>query len=296
MKFLLIVRFTNISPQLDNLSNLPIPLQINLNDDNVNDLYNVQWLKEYIRNKYSNYRNNKLRLIHHGNLLSQRTNFKKEVFEYRLKIEKLSGNLKNLNYEDIQNKELLIYIDCSIGDEISVQDKFSENNVDETNQGHNTSETVGFERLLQQGFTQQDIDDLRRQFYQIYNRPEYNLTTNNDQINDLDENREQIVRIRTFEDRWIQSTENGHLFDSSENNNLPNVNFNFSLSFFLTNVDDLANDKKVFVGILAGAFLGVTGILLIIIDNSIFTPNQNLYILFGVILNIIFGIVRGQWI
>lgn len=99
-----------------------------------------------------------------------------------------------------------IYIHCVIGDELTREQLAQENQLDNKPQEVSTNpEVIGFDRLLQQGFSQDDVTDLRRQFLLIYGSDN---TSSGGDIADVEEDEHRQNRLRQLEERWIESTSN----------------------------------------------------------------------------------------
>lgn len=281
MRYSLAIRFTNSVGTTRQLKDLEIPLSINFDKDDVNSLVNVKWIKSIIRNKESSCANKRLRLIYNGSILNEHTDFMKTIFEPKLK---QSSN-------DTQTVEK-IYIHCVIGDELSPEQMTMENQLDNRAQEVSTNpEVTGFDRLLQQGFTQEDITDLRRQFYLIYSPDLSNNSSNrNDQINDLEEEERNQRMLRQLEERWINSTvrNNPDEVTATEQNNLQAP---------LQAQDDIdlqegPGSEDLLISLLIGVFLGALSLLLLVADDTVFNKRQKMTIFMGVVLNFIFSLVR----
>ncbi|KAF6066833.1 hypothetical protein FOB64_004293 [Candida albicans] len=187
MRLNVVIRFTNSLSASEQVPDLSIPLSINYDVDDVNKLVNVVWLKTTIRSKVPQCANKRLRLIYNGRVLNEKTDFKKEVLKPQLNLDQ-------------------IYIHCVIGDELTREQLAQENQLDNKPQEVSTNpEVIGFDRLLQQGFSQDDVTDLRRQFLSIYGSDN---TSSGGDIADVEEDEHRQNRLRQLEERWIESTSN----------------------------------------------------------------------------------------
>ncbi|KAG7662649.1 uncharacterized protein J8A68_003857 [[Candida] subhashii] len=201
MKFILVIRFTNSLSSSEQVEDLSIPLSINFDKGDINKLVNVVWLKTTIRSKVRQCSQNRLRLIYNGRVLNENTDFKKEVFQPRL----------NRHDEDENVEEdKKIYIHCVIGEKLTRAQLNQENQLDNRPQEVSTApEVIGFDRLLQQGFSQEDVNQLRRQFYSIYGTELINNRgRGSSEIRDLEEEEARQRALRQLEERWIESTAN----------------------------------------------------------------------------------------
>lgn len=289
MKYTIIIRFTSTKSSAKNLQDLKIPLSINFERDNVNRLINVTWLKATIRDRASDCGNKRLRLIYNGRVLNETTDFNRDIFEPKLKQLREAGE---------QVEEEKVYIHCVVGEELTAEQLSQENQLDNRPQQRTTApEVIGFDRLLQQGFTQEDINDLRRQFVLIYGA---NLPSRrNDQISDLEEEENAQSAIRQLEERWIESTVNTNEQAASAptaNTEQPTNTEQQAPPQPLSDLDDARGNEDLLLGLLIGVFLGVLSLIFIVGDDTICNKRQKMSIVAGVVLNCMFAIVRGSWI
>lgn len=291
MKYTIIIRFTSTSSSAQNVNDLSIPLSINFERDHVNKLVNVNWLKTTIREKANDCGNKRLRLIYNGRVLNEATDFKKDIFEPRLRQQEQSG-------EHVEEEK--IYVHCVIGEELTTEQLAQENKLDNKPQQRTTTpEVIGFDRLLQQGFSLEDISDLRRQFVLIYGT---NLPSRRtDQINDLEEEEQAQNTIRQLEERWIESTVNtteaaGTSTTNATNTDIPSNAEQQAPPNPLSDLEDTHGNEDLLIGLLVGVFLGVLSLIFIIGDDTVCNKRQKMSIIAGLVLNCMFAIVRGSWI
>lgn len=278
MKLNIIIRFTNSLSASDQVTDLSIPLSINYDVDDVNKLVNVVWLKTTIRNKVPQCANKRLRLIYNGRVLNEKTDFKKEVLKPQLNLDQ-------------------IYIHCVIGDELTKEQLAQENQLDNRPQEVSTNpEVIGFDRLLQQGFSQDDITDLRRQFLLIYGT-DSNASTGGD-IADVEEDEHRQNRLRQLEERWIESTSNN---EAAANEQTPLTQDGDQAQAATTpsqpmDLDESRVNEDLLLGFCVGVFLGIVAVVFLLADDSVFNKRQKMSIIAGLFINFSLAIVRGQWI
>lgn len=293
MKYSIIIRFTNTTASSRHVGDLHIPLSVSMERDEINKLVTAKWIKTTIRNQVPDCENKRLRLIYNGRVLNENTDFKREIFDPKSKQLQQAGE---------HAEEEGLYIHCVIGEELTVEQLEQENQLDNVSQQRTTApEVIGFDRLLQQGFTQEDIDDLRRQFQLIYGA---NLPTGprTDQINDLEEEEHAQNNIRQLEERWIESTVNTTEGIPTTTTNsgeapatVPNADPQAPAQP-LSDLDDTHGNEDLLLGLLVGVFLGVVGLIFILGDDTMCNKRQKMSIIAGVVLNCMFAIVRGSWI
>ncbi|RCK62684.1 hypothetical protein Cantr_09288 [Candida viswanathii] len=283
MKITLVIRFINSLSASEQVPDLEIPIGINFDKDNVNRLVNVIWLKATIRKEVPQCTNKRLRLIHNGRVLNERTDFQNEVLKHRSETDQ-------------------IFIHCVIGEELTQQQLDEENQLDNRPQVVSTNpQVIGFDRLLQQGFSQEDIVDLRRQFYLLYGGDN---STGGD-ITDLEEDESRQNRLRQLEERWIESTSNT---DPQTNDRTPitrdGAAGNAGDDQFQAappplqslDVDESKVNQDLLLGFCIGVFLGVIAVVFLLADDTVFNKRQQMAIIAGICINFSLAIVRGQWI
>ncbi|CUM62887.1 uncharacterized protein PRCAT00000446001 [Priceomyces carsonii] len=282
MKYHLVIRFTSTTASSKQLKDLELPLVINTEKDDVNKLVSVRWLKSTIRSDVPECQSKRLRLIYNGRILNENTDFKSEVFDPKT---------KQLN-SDNQTQEEKIYIHCLVGEELAKDQLAKENQLDNKPQEVSTNpEVTGFDRLLQQGFSQDDVNDLRRQFHLIYN-PNEPTSSDADQIMNLEEEEQRENTARQLEERWIESTMSGTP-NRQEPPNAATEEREDGTPQPLVDLDDANANEDLLIGLLVGIFLGVVSLIFLVADDTIFNKRQRMSIIAGVFINFSFAIVRG---
>lgn len=277
MKVVLRIRFTNSLSATDHISDLDIPVSLRIDSDDVNKLVNSKWIKQQIRQKPI-CNNKRLILIYNGRVLNDNTDFKSEILVPRLKND--------------QDEPVIIYINCMIGEELSQQQLNDESSLDNRPQQVSTTpQVMGFDRLLQQGFSQEDVDDLRRQFHSIYN---ISSIDNRQDIDDLEEQESRRRLVQLMEERWIESTVNNQ---ESINDTItqPDINSNLQRQP-APDIDDSNGNRDLLIGLLVGIFLGILSLIFLSVDDSIFSKRQKMAIFMGAFLNLSYAIMRGKWL
>ncbi|ABN64448.2 predicted protein [Scheffersomyces stipitis CBS 6054] len=283
MRFVLVIRFTDTSSSTQPVRDLDIPLAINFDKDDVNKLVSVKWIKSVIRARVPQAASSRLRLIYSGRVLNENTNFRAEVKQPE------------------KSKENRIYIHCVIGEELTREQLAEENKLDKPQAVSTTPQVVGFDRLLQQGFSQEDVDDLRRQFYSIYSPGSLGNSTR-DQISDVEEEENNQRAIHQLEERWIESTVNGGNAENATGDNQP-----FNAPHTATaaqdappqpsaDLDDIHGNEELLLGLLLGIFLGVISIVFLMADDSVFNKRTKHSVILGFIINIGLAVSRGRWL
>ncbi|AOW31265.1 hypothetical protein MG5_05871 [Candida albicans P57072] len=279
MRLNVVIRFTNSLSASEQVPDLSIPLSINYDVDDVNKLVNVVWLKTTIRSKVPQCANKRLRLIYNGRVLNEKTDFKKEVLKPQLNLDQ-------------------IYIHCVIGDELTREQLAQENQLDNKPQEVSTNpEVIGFDRLLQQGFSQDDVTDLRRQFLSIYGSDN---TSSGGDIADVEEDEHRQNRLRQLEERWIESTSNNEAAGTA-NEQTPLTQDGDQAQAATTpsqpmDLDESRVNEDLLLGFCVGVFLGIISVVFLLADDSVFNKRQKMSIIAGLFINFSLAIVRGQWI
>lgn len=279
MRLNVVIRFTNSLSASEQVPDLSIPLSINYDVDDVNKLVNVVWLKTTIRSKVPQCANKRLRLIYNGRVLNEKTDFKKEVLKPQLNLDQ-------------------IYIHCVIGDKLTREQLAQENQLDNKPQEVSTNpEVIGFDRLLQQGFSQDDVTDLRRQFLLIYGSDN---TSSGGDIADVEEDEHRQNRLRQLEERWIESTSNNEAAGTA-NEQTPLTQDGDQAQAATTpsqpmDLDESRVNEDLLLGFCVGVFLGIISVVFLLADDSVFNKRQKMSIIAGLFINFSLAIVRGQWI
>lgn len=311
MHFTLTIRFT-VPPDIQGeVKDLDIPLEVDLSRDELQ--ISVQWIKSTVRDRVQQCAQRRLRLIHGGRVLSEKLDLRREVFEPRVRQQQQAA--------EGEAETLRVFVHCLIGDLLTPQQLAEENKLDLAPQARTTApEVVGFDRLLQQGFSPEDIEDLRRQFHAIYNPNEANAAGGGGsagEISDLEEEEARQRRVRQLEERWIESTVTpaamsgdamgslrapeagdatgntggaaGGIAGGAEGGAAPAGGVDLEL-------DENSGNEDLLLGLVVGIFLGVLSVILLALDSSVFNKRQKLAVVAGVFINFSFAVMRGQWV
>lgn len=218
---------------------------------------NTARLKQHIRKSLPQALfQNRLRLIHAGKALEDGA---------ELRIVRRPVDIKGKGKVVAER----VYIHCSIGDIIlSASDLLAEETLAKTRDGPQTSvandgQTTttaprGFDRLLTAGFSPAEVLSLRQQFLAIQAH-----SRTPDEMPDPD-------TLRDMEDSWL---------DSSNARDGPPTGEN-------TDIDDLI------WGTVLGFFWPAGCLLWALREEGIFSPQRQIAIVFGVMLNLILGFIR----
>lgn len=283
MRLELVIRFTNALTSTEQIPDLALPISINFDKDDVNKLINITWLKASIRNKLPQCSTKRLKLIYNGRVLNEKTDFFKEV---------LGPRLATLSDNDS------IYIHCVVSEELTRQQLEDENKLDNRPQEVTTTPNViGFDRLLQQGFSREDVNDLRRQFYQIYGQGSAGTSS---EIADLEEDETRQRNLRQLEERWIESTSNN---DATEQGGIasntatagPETGDQVPPQTPL-DADETRINEDLLLGFCLGVFLGVISVVFLLVDDTVFNKRQKMAIIAGLAINFSLALVRGLWL
>lgn len=155
------------------------------------------------------------------------------------------------------------YIHCIVGGVLIPTQRENEDALDDLGQQQDstTFQAIGFDRLRSVGFSDEEIELLRRQFRATYE--------------DFDENRDNQGDnndIRQLEEQWIET---GATDQNGQFDNLPISNYNYN--------------KDLLIGLVVGCLLGVFSILLLKY-GGLFSKRQKLGILVGLVFNVAFGV------
>lgn len=293
MKVLVNIRFTDSGAGSTRLEDLVLPLTIDFNKDDINKLVNTSWLKMMIRSKLKSTERRRLRLIYNGRVLNDQTNFKHDVFEPKLK------QLGELG-EPIEG--LTIYVHCLVGDELTAAQLEQERELDRKAQEVSTApQVIGFDRLLLQGVSPLDVNDLRRQFHQIY-LPDALQNAPAGAVPDVEEDESRQAYIRQLEERWLESTvegnQQGHAAAPPNEETgvaLPQNNA-AARNPAAGDLEGTDQNQDLLLGFVIGAFLGVVSVVFLMMDDSMFNKTQKMAVIPGVMINIMIAFLRVGWI
>lgn len=308
MKFTIVVRFSNSDSRQPPIRDLLVPLLVNPEAENVNRLVTVSWLRNTIRDQVPAVANRRLRLIVDGRVLNEATDFRNDVFLPRIRRENGRGasnipsnipsnspsnSPSNAPTSPPTNDAIPIFVHCVVGDILTREQLAQENDLDRPQERSTAPEVIGFDRLLQQGFSADDIADLRRQFLMIYDED----THQSGPISDLEEEEQRSRRARMLEERWIESTvpqvgqgverppaSTDQAADAREDD-VP-----------APDLDDRGGHEDVVLGLLLGMFLGALSVVLLVVDDSVLNSRQKMAVAGGLFFNFSLSVARGQWI
>lgn len=295
MRINIVIRFSDPGSGSNEHADLNLPISINFERDDVNKLVNSSWLKLMIRNKVEGTARKRLRLIYNGRILNDQTNFQTEVFEPKLR------QLRQVSGQD-QDGLLQVYVHCLIGDEMTQEQLLKEKELDRKAQNQPATEppVIGFDRLLLQGMSALDVDDLRRQFQQIY-FPDAAQSNSTSGVADIeeDENRQQF--IRELEERWLEST-NAPLGPRTSAR-APANNDNDNGADFGGGQANMAeraavemegghHNQNLLLGLLLGTFLGAVALVFLLMDDSLFNDAQKMAMVLGISINLFIAFLR----
>lgn len=300
-------------------------IEVDLHDDVVCNLP-TSYIRKHIRDSYPEFANRRLKLLHNGRVLQPHTNFSKEIayLSKNLDDDDDDNNDDKANEETTQSSDVpvKIYFHCIVGEELTPHELEKEEALDKQPFRSTTEGPKGFNRLLSQGFSPTDIQDLRNQFIRLHGS---NLPAN--------ANADQIYQL---EDRWIDSSVNHEIDEFPANMRLPlNTNTSGGNSVGGTSSgstigggnggdedDDDINDtqrstanaaqptasnvrqqlvqrdvethKETFLGVCVGFTLGALALLLLFLDvGGIFGKRTRMAVISGVVVNFSFGLFRS---
>ncbi|EEQ38324.1 putative transmembrane protein [Clavispora lusitaniae] len=276
MKIQLTVRFTDSGAGSEPYHDLSVPVLVNPKRDDINKLVNTSWLKMVIRTQVAGTERRRLRLIYNGRVLNDTTNFKNDILEPKLRQLRESGESTDI---------VQFYVHCLVGDEFTNAQLAKEKELDSKSQEVSTAPpVVGFDRLLSQGVSPQDVNDMRRQFHQIYS-PDLLQNTSVSGVNDLEEDENRQEAIRQLEERWLEGTFNdAHPQAGGETGVAlpPNAALRAAVES-----EGAHHTEDLLIGLLIGAFLGIVAGVFLLMDDTMFNKTQRSAIVAGIAGNII---------
>ena len=270
MKVIIRVRFTN-SVALDAaLSDLDLPFLYNPSQDDINRLVSTSWIKAQIRLKVPQTNDRRLRLIYNGRVLNVETNYKRDVFN---QLSPQSG------------EDLVVFIHCVVGEHLTRQQLEEESLLDNaTPVTSTTPQQIGFDRLLNQGFLEEDVRDLRRQFLAIHAQDQ--PLSGQGQIADVEDEEQRQRRLREMEEQWIEQT---MMYPSADGTSLarpagPGAAADGANARPAADLEDYEEWDLVF-GMLLGLFLGAVAVVWLLSDLTVFSKRQQWSIVAGILAN-----------
>lgn len=161
----------------------------------------VRDIKRHIRNSRPQLQNRRLRLIHSGKLLSEKT----DVHKLLTSLEERQRRRIDDDLDEAQPLLTANWLHCSVGAELG------EGEVEEeASQSGQIRPLRGFDRLAAAGFSEEDIASIRRQFHNS-GAHDY-LDSEFGEESDYDE------RARILEEQWIDSLDHAGTASLSDSN------------------------------------------------------------------------------
>ncbi|GEQ67782.1 hypothetical protein JCM33374_g1447 [Metschnikowia sp. JCM 33374] len=316
MRISIVVRFSDSGAQSTQHPDLKLPLSINFDRDDVNKLINASWLKLMVRQHVEGTARRRLRLIYNGRILNDETNFRSEVFEPKLRqIQTASDSRDSESAKDNtkDNQPLSVYVHCLIGDEMTAAQLAEEKELDRRSSSNGIEPPViGFDRLLSQGMSASDVDDLRRQFQQIYFPDGIQNSTTSSGVADVEEEEQRQQFVRELEERWLESTNgNGGNMGASgrtatqARNPSRGTNASTGISAdgdaggqanlaerAAAELEGAHHNENLLVGLLLGTFLGAVALVFLLMDDSSFNDAQKMAMVLGISINLFIAFMR----
>lgn len=285
MKVNVVIRFTDPGAGSSVKEDLSIPLTINFERDDVNKLVNTSWFRTVIRGKVQGTQSRRLRLIYNGRVLNDKTNFRTEVFQPKLRQMAETGDAEDT---------LTLYVHCLIGDELTpaqlAQEKEMDNKVQE---GGTDAPVIGFDRLLLQGVSALDVSDLRRQFQQIYFPG--GTETSTEGVTDVEESETRQENVRQLEEQWLEST-NGGSFRVNPEPSRPGLpegaGSQANVERAGLELEGTSHNASLLLGLLIGTFLGVVALVFLMMDDSMFNETHKMAMILGISINLFIAFLR----
>lgn len=222
---------------------------------------NTHWLREKCRELRSDETGmRRLKFIRGGAMLNSHTDLSNELNRYFMQRQRAG---------DDENR---FYIHCIVGTETLTREQVAnEDSLDDIapSREGTTTQAIGFDRLRAVGFSDEEIDLLRQQFRSAYGDLEEEMANN------------QPRDLRQLEEQWMESDAR-----NSDTNGLTQGGFNS------VPIANYKHNRDLLIGICIGFFLGVFGLLLMKM-NGLFNKRQKMSIFAGIIVNIMFNIVRS---
>lgn len=277
----------------------------------------TSYIREQIREMHPELVRKRLKLLHNGRVLMSHTDFTKEIAYLQKSWDDYDDDDAVRAGASGATGPVKIYFHCIVGDNLSDQELADEEKLDQQPVKSTTEAPKGFDRLLSQGFSADDIEDLRRQFFRLHGTQ---LPANAN-----------ATQIRELEDRWIDSSVN-HEIDEFPANLRLNLGSNGTDSAYRANggsededldastaegagspgasaarggtaetvnvreqmiLRDTQIHKGMFIGVCVGFALGGLALLLLFMDvGGVFGKRTRMAVISGVVVNLCFGILR----
>lgn len=279
-------------------------------------IVNVSWLRNQVRQKVGGVLvNRRLRFIAAGKVLTEHTNFARDVAKVDIKGKKpivASNNGTPSGFDPTKR----IYVHCSVGDILSPADLQREATLDLSSSTPNPESSTepaprGFDRLRNAGFTTQDIEQLRNQFQRTYGNDD-NDEEDGERDIERQEGRQAGEPVPVLGGAAVvNGVERGNRLRMGipSNNGANNSNVtgaseenNQMVQMEELWLDTTINDQSPvmslggdylddLIGLIVGMFLGVL-VLFAIKEPRIFSQRQRKSVIAGVLINIVFAALR----
>lgn len=278
----------------------------------------TSYIRQQIRQMHPELAKKRLKLLHNGRVLMSHTDFTKEIKYLQKSFDDADGSGGTVETADSQ--PVRIYFHCIVGDDLSDTELADEEKLDQQPAKSTTEAPKGFDRLLSQGFSSDDIEDLRRQFFRLHGAQ---LPSNAN-----------ASQIRELEDRWIDSSVNHEIDEFPANLRLnlgtagtdgasranagsddeetdrsiaegtgsgssnPSRNGNINNGGTVSVRDqmilrDTQVHRDMLVGVCVGFALGGLALLLLFMDvGGIFGKRTRMAVVSGAVVNLCFGVLR----
>ncbi|CAD6643735.1 CEI_1a_G0050670.mRNA.1.CDS.1 [Saccharomyces cerevisiae] len=266
----IVIRFSDVSVR---------DLQLNISNVPFSNI-NTHWLRRMCRElRPQQTQKRRLKFIRNGSILNTHSKIAEELTHYF----DTANNSNVATGTSVTPEQNNYYIHCIIGTEELTQAELANEDLKDDATPSNdsmTTQAIGFDRLRSVGFTEQEIELLRQQFRATYG--------------DLEEEEERLAQngnrddeghdIRQLEEQWMESGSG-----TAQGNGAGGGNEDRFNSVPIANIK---HNKDLLLGICVGFFFGVFGILLMKFDG-LFNRRQKMAIFAGVIVNVMFCLVRG---
>lgn len=278
----------------------------------------TSYIRQQIRQMHPELAKKRLKLLHNGRVLMSHTDFTKEIKYLQKSFDDADGSGGTVETADSQ--PVRIYFHCIVGDDLSDTELADEEKLDQQPAKSTTEAPKGFDRLLSQGFSSDDIEDLRRQFFRLHGAQ---LPSNAN-----------ASQIRELEDRWIDSSVNHEIDEfpanlrlnlgtagtdgasranagsddeetdrsiaegtgsgSSNPSRSGNINNGGTVSVRDQMIlRDTQVHRDMLVGVCVGFALGGLALLLLFMDvGGIFGKRTRMAVVSGAVVNLCFGVLR----
>lgn len=295
----LIIKFSTDTPDLP--LDVPDP-----------SIVTVSWLRTQVRDQVGGVlTNRRLRFISGGKVLTEQTNFARDVAKIDIKGKK----------QPTQDPNKRIYIHCSVGDILSSADLQREATLDASSSTPTPGSSTlpaprGFDRLRSAGFTSTDIEQLRNQFQRTYGNGE---EEDGDRDTERREGREVGEPIPILGgSSVINGVESGNRLrmaiptqpnaaTAGDDNNTDTNRTNTAEETEMVQMEELWLDTTIndegplaslggdylddLIGLIIGMFLGIV-VLFAIREPRIFSVRQRKSVLGGILINVTFAALR----